>query len=42
MQTQDQSSHSNHVVDIGEGDKCNGGQVMNKHEQEVLEEAAER
>lgn len=36
METHDQSSHSNHVVDVREGDKPNGGQVMHKHDQEVL------
>lgn len=36
MKTHDQSSHSNHVVDVREGDKPNGGQVMHKHDQEVL------
>ena len=36
MQTHDQSSDPNHVVDIREGDERDGGQVMHKHDQEVL------
>lgn len=37
METHNQGSHSNHVVDVREGDKPNGGQVMHEHDQEVLE-----
>lgn len=36
MQTEDESSHPHHVVDVGEGDEHNGGQMMDEHHQEVL------
>lgn len=36
MQTQDDGSHSHHVVDVGETDERDGDQMMHKHHQEVL------
>lgn len=36
MQTQDDGSHSHHVVDVGETDERDGDEMMHKHHQEVL------
>lgn len=36
MQTQDERAHSQHVVDVGEGDEHDADQMMDKHHQEVL------
>lgn len=36
METHDQTPDADHVVDVGEGDEPDGGQVMHKHDQEVL------
>ena len=36
METHEQGAHPHHVVDVGEGDEGDGGQVVQEHEQEVL------
>lgn len=36
MQTEDESSHSYHVVDVGESGEHNANHMMDKHHQEVL------
>lgn len=36
VQTEDEGSHTHHVVDVGESDERNADQVVHKHHQEVL------
>lgn len=38
MDTHDHSAYSQHVVTVGEGDESYGGQVMDKHDEEILSE----
>lgn len=33
----DQAAHSRHIVDVGEADEADGGQVVDEHDEEVLE-----
>lgn len=36
MDTHDEATHSNHVVGVREADESHCGEVMDKHDQEVL------
>lgn len=36
MDTHDEAPHSNHVVGVREADESHCGEVMDKHDQEVL------
>lgn len=37
MDTHDQAADSQHVVGVGEADQAHSGQVMDKHDHEVLQ-----
>lgn len=36
VHAQDQAAHAHHVVHVGEADQAHSGQVMHKHDEEVL------